>query len=55
MKFPAIQRQAEKLGADIAFEDENGVHWQAHAGKTWGQRGEAPIVKRTDARGGYNV
>jgi transposase len=55
VKFPAIQRQAEKLGADIAFEDESGVHLQTHAGKTWGERGHAPVVERTDARGGYNV
>lgn len=55
VKFPAIQRQAEKLGADIAFEDESGVNLQTHAGRTWGQRGQAPMVVRTDARGGFNV
>ena len=32
-----------------------GVHLQTHAGKSWGERGQAPIVERTDARGGYNV
>jgi len=55
VKFPAIQRQAEKLGADIAFEDESGVNLQTHTGRTWGERGRAPIVVRTDARGGFNI
>lgn len=55
VKFPAIQRQAQKLGAEIAFEDESGVNLQTHAGRTWGERGKTPIVRRTDARGGYNV
>ena len=53
--FPAIKRQAEKLRADIAFEDEGGVNLQTHAGRTWGERGHTPDVKRTDARGGFNV
>ena len=55
VKFPAIQRQACKLGADIVFEDESGVNLQTHAGRTWGERGETPEVIRTDARGGFNV
>ncbi len=55
VKFPAIQRQAQKLGADIAFEDESGVNLQTHAGRTWGERGQTPIVPRTDARGGFNI
>ena len=33
VKFPAIQRLAEKLGADMAFEDESGVNLRTHAGK----------------------
>ena len=49
VKFPAIQRQARKLGADILFEDESGVNLQTHAGRTWGERGETPEVIRTDA------
>jgi transposase len=55
VKFPAIQRQAQTLGADIAFEDESGVNLQTHAGRTWGERGQTPIVRRTDARGGFNL
>jgi transposase len=55
VKFPVIQRQAQKLGADIAFEDEGGVNLQTHAGRTWGERGQTPLVPRTDARGGFNI
>jgi len=55
VKFPAIQRLAHRLGADIAFEDESGVNLQTHAGSTWGEQGHPPVVRRTDARGGFNV
>lgn len=53
--FPRIQRLAEKMGADIAFEDEAGVGLQTHAGKTWGQAGTTPEVPVTGKRGGYNM
>jgi hypothetical protein len=35
-KFPRIQRLAEKLGADIGFQDESGVGIMTRYGKTWG-------------------
>lgn len=54
-KFPSIQRLAEKIGADIAFEDESGIGIMTRYGKTWGLRGETPIVNCTTKRGGYNV
>lgn len=34
--FPRIQRLAEKIGADIAFQDEAGIGLQTNSGKTWG-------------------
>jgi len=52
---PMIQRVADKLGADIAFEDEAGVGLLTRAGRTWGQAGQTPILRATDKRGGYNV
>ncbi len=55
VKFPAIQRLANKMGADIAFEDESGVGVRTRSGRTWGQQGKTPVVKVTDARGGFNV
>ena len=55
VKFPAIQRVATKLGADIGFQDESGVGIMTRYGKTWGVRGETPVVKASMKRGGYNV
>lgn len=54
-KFPKIQRLAEKIGADIGFEDEAGVGVMTRAGRTWGAVGQPPVVLATDRRGGYNV
>ena len=53
--FPRIQRLAEKIGADIAFEDEAGVGLQTHSGKTWGEVGKTPEVPVTGKRGGFNM
>lgn len=55
VKFPKIQRLAEKIGADIGFEDESGVGIMTRHGKTWGLRGEPPVVKVSMKRGGFNV
>ena len=54
-KFPRIQRLAEKMGADIGFEDEAGVGVMTRHGRTWGLRGQTPIIKVSMERGGYNV
>ena len=54
-KFPKIEKLAEKIGADIGFEDEAGVGIMTRAGRTWGEVGAPPVVPATDRRGGYNV
>ena len=54
-KFPKIQKVAEKIGAEIGFEDEAGVGIMTRAGRTWGEVGTPPVVPATDRRGGYNV
>lgn len=54
-KFPRIQRVAQKMGADIAFEDEAGVGIMTRHGRTWGLSGKTPVVKVSMLRGGYNV
>lgn len=53
--FPRIQRLADKIGADIGFEDEAGIGLQTHSGKTWGEVGETTIVPVTAKRGGFNM
>lgn len=54
-KFRRIQRVAEKMEADIAFEDEAVVGIMTRHGRTWGLSGKTPIVKVSMLRGGYNV
>jgi transposase len=54
-KFPRIQRLAEKMDADIAFEDEAGVGVMTRHGRTWGMSGKTPVIKVSMLRGGYNL
>ena len=54
-EFPKIQRFANKIGADIGFEDEAGVDLREHSGKTWGARGVRPDAFVTGKRGRLNV
>ena len=54
-KFQRIQKLANKIGADIGFEDEAGVDLRDHSGRTWGKRGEPPQIEVTGKRGRYNV
>lgn len=55
VKFPMIQMLAKKMNADIGFEDEAGIGVLTRHGRTWGLRGETPVVKVSMLRGGYNV
>ena len=54
-KFKLIQKVAQKIGADIAFEDEAGIGVMTRSGRTWGAVGSPPKVVVSDQRGGYNV
>jgi transposase len=53
--FPRIQKLAEKMGADIGFEDEAGVGVRTRAGHSWGEVGHPPEIAVSEQRGGYNV
>ena len=55
VEFPKIQRFADKIGADIGFEDESAVDLREHSGKTWGACGETPQVQVTGKRGRLNI
>lgn len=55
VKFPRIQRLAEKLGAEIGFEDEAGVKPQTRSGRTWGLIGQPPVLPISPQRSGYNL
>ena len=48
--FPAIVRQAKAQGAEIFFWDESGFRADTVHGKTWGVRGQTPVVQRPGQR-----
>ncbi len=52
---PAIQRRAQRAGAQILFADEAGVRSDFHAGPTWGRRGPTPVVSSIGARFGADL
>jgi transposase len=49
-RYPAIARQAKLDKADIFFWDESGFRADAVHGKTWGIRGQTPVVERPGQR-----
>src|SRR5215471_10129465 len=49
-RFPAIARQAKSSGGDVYFWDESGFRADTVHGKTWGKRGETPVVERAGQR-----
>ena len=48
--YPSIVRRAKREGADIFFWDESGFRADAVHGRTWGLRGETPVVHRPGQR-----
>ncbi len=55
IEYPAIVKQAKKIGADIYFQDEAGIRSDYHSGTTWAKKGETPVIKTTGARFGLNM
>jgi hypothetical protein len=49
-RYPAIARQAKKEHADIFLWDESEFRADAVHGKTWGLRGQTPVVQRHGQR-----
>jgi hypothetical protein len=49
-EYPGIKRIAQKQGADIYFGDAAHIRSDHHGGRTWGKKGETPIVEATGAR-----
>jgi transposase len=48
--FPAIARRAKTDGGEVYFWDESGFRADAVHGKTWGQKGQTPVVERPGQR-----
>jgi len=54
-EYPKIKKMAQAEGADIYFGDAAHIRSDHHAGRTWGKKGETPIVKATGARHGISL
>jgi transposase len=48
--YPAIARQAKADGGEVFFWDESGFRADAVHGRTWGVRGQTPVVQRPGQR-----
>ena len=48
--YPGIARQAKAQGAEVFFWDESGFRADTVHGKTWGVRGQTPVVQRPGQR-----
>src|ERR1019366_8873523 len=51
-EYPKIRKMAQNEGADIYFGDAAHMRSDHHAGRTWGKKGETPVVESTGARHG---
>jgi transposase len=49
-RFPAIAKQAKDTGGEVYFWDEAGFRADAVQGRTWGVRGQRPVVQRPGQR-----
>jgi transposase len=54
-EYPKIKKMAKMQGADIYFGDAAHIRSDHHSGKTWGKKGETPIVVSTGARHGISL
>lgn len=54
-QFPAIQKEARRVGASVFFADEANVRSDYHSGTTWAPVGQTPVVERTGARHALNM
>ena len=53
--YPAIAQQAQAQGAEIFFWDESGFRADTVHGKTWGVRGQTPVVLRPGQRQSFSA
>ena len=49
-KYPAIREQVRQHGATIFWGDEMSMRSDHHAGRSWGRRGQTPVVPGTGKR-----
>src|SRR5579864_5679951 len=49
-RYPAIARQAKTSGGEVYFWDESGFRADSVHGKTWGKKGQTPVLGRPGQR-----
>lgn len=49
-EYPAIRRQAKREGAEIYWGDEMGLRSDHTTGRSWGRKGETPVIPGTGQR-----
>jgi hypothetical protein len=54
-EYPQIKALALKAKAEIYFGDAAHIRSDHHARRTWGRRGETPVVQATGARYGMSL
>ena len=54
-EYPRIQAQAKAENGLILWGDEMGLRSQHQAGRSYGQKGQTPVVGKTGKRFGYNM
>jgi transposase len=54
-EYPKIKALASREKAEIFFGDAAHIRSDHHAGRTWGKRGETPVVETTGARHGMSL
>src|SRR6202043_3648869 len=54
-KYPRIKALAQQEKAEIFFGDAAHMRSDHHAGRSWGQKGETPVVEATGARHGMSL
>jgi transposase len=54
-EYPQIQKDAKAAGASIFWADEMGLRSDHTAGRTWGLKGQTPVVPATGQRFGCNM
>ena len=53
--YPMIKSRAQREKADIYFGDAAHIRSDHHAGRTWGIKGETPVIKSTGARFSFSL
>ncbi|WP_420713330.1 winged helix-turn-helix domain-containing protein [Streptomyces sp. NRRL WC-3549] len=48
--WPAIRAKARKDGGEVLVADQVGIHSDQGTGRTWGQKGKTPVVRRSGNR-----